>query len=225
MSIFLKDFSLPLNHPTPQNPIAATCRPVANPKPHLVTAVALVVSCIAIQAIGFLSPAYADEIGQASYNAVISQPIRPLENTPPVIGQPLYPQPLYPQSIRSTIETVVTPPAALTVSSNSFHPPATISPPGGTSSPFVFSSGPVNNLRNNVSSGLAQRKAKRAAEGGIRGHLGGGLGGARFEGVGWSNQSAQRAIESCCYWGTRPTAQIGVAKGGDGFWYACVLYH
>jgi hypothetical protein len=85
-----------------------------------------------------------------------------------------------------------------------------------------------NSIPGNFSSvlpGLAQRKAKRAAQGGIRGHLGGGLGGAKYEGVGWSNQSAQRAIESCCYWGTRPTAQIGVAKGSDGFWYACVLYH
>lgn len=76
-----------------------------------------------------------------------------------------------------------------------------------------------------VSPGLAQQKAQQAAQMGLRGHIGGGLGGARFEGVGWSNQSAQRAIESCCYWGTRPTAQIGVTRGQDGFWYACVLYN
>ncbi len=75
-----------------------------------------------------------------------------------------------------------------------------------------------------VAPGLAQRKAERAARVGIQGHLGGGLGGAKYEGVGWSNQSAQNAIRSCCYWGVRPTAQIGVAKGNDGFWYACVLY-
>ena len=59
---------------------------------------------------------------------------------------------------------------------------------------------------------------------GLRGHLGGGLGGAKYEGVGWSNQSAQSAIQTCCYWGTRPVSQIGVARGRDGCWYACVLY-
>ena len=73
--------------------------------------------------------------------------------------------------------------------------------------------------------GLAQSKAVRAAQIGLRGHLGGSLGGAKYEGVGWSNQSPQDAIEHCCYWGTRPTAQIGVSKGRDGCWYACVLYY
>ena len=73
--------------------------------------------------------------------------------------------------------------------------------------------------------GLAQSKAVQAAQMGLQGHLGSGLGGARYEGVGWSNQSAQQAIEHCCYWGQRPTAQIGVSQGADGLWYACVLYY
>jgi len=77
----------------------------------------------------------------------------------------------------------------------------------------------------NVQPGLAQQKAVQAAQSGVRGHLSGGLGGAKYEGVGWSNHSAQNAINSCCYWGVRPTAQIGVSKGNDGFWYACVLYY
>ena len=77
----------------------------------------------------------------------------------------------------------------------------------------------------NVQPGLAQQKAVQAAQSGIQGHLGGGLGGAKYEGVGWSNYSAQSAINSCCFWGVRPTAQIGVSKGSDGFWYACVLYY
>ena len=76
----------------------------------------------------------------------------------------------------------------------------------------------------NANSGLAQSKATTAAQMGLRGHLGGGLGNAKYEGVGWSSQSPQSAIEHCCYWGTRPVAQIGVAKGNDGCWYACVLY-
>jgi len=77
----------------------------------------------------------------------------------------------------------------------------------------------------NVQPGLAQQKAEKAARTGVKGHIGGGLGGAKYEGVGWSNHSAQNAIHSCCYWGARPTAQVGITKGNDGFWYACVLYH
>jgi hypothetical protein len=92
-------------------------------------------------------------------------------------------------------------------------------------SPDVISSQPVYHSTSNHQLGLAQSKAARAAQMGLRGHLGGGLGGAKYEGVGWSNQSPQQAIEHCCYWGTRPTAQIGVSKGRDGCWYACVLYH
>ena len=75
------------------------------------------------------------------------------------------------------------------------------------------------------STGLAQQKADQAARMRLRGHVGGGLGGARYEGVGWSSVSAQSAIQSCCYWGTRPTYQIGVSRGADGYWYACVLYN
>ena len=75
------------------------------------------------------------------------------------------------------------------------------------------------------SSGLAQQKAEQAARMRLRGHVGGGLGGARYEGVGWSNISAQSAIQSCCYWGRRPVYQIGVSRGADGCWYACVLYN
>ena len=73
--------------------------------------------------------------------------------------------------------------------------------------------------------GLAQQKAEQAANMGYRNHVGGSLGGAKYEGVGWSNQSSQAAISNCCYWGQRTPAQIGVSKGADGCWYACVLYH
>ena len=71
--------------------------------------------------------------------------------------------------------------------------------------------------------GLAQNKAQQAASRGLKGHVGGGLGNARYEGVGWSTASPQNAVQNCCYWGNRPVAQIGVARGNDG-WYACVLY-
>ena len=75
------------------------------------------------------------------------------------------------------------------------------------------------------SGGLAQQKAEQAARMNFRGHVGGGFGGARYEGVGWSSRSAQAAIQQCCYWGQRTPAEIGVARGSDGIWYACVLYH
>jgi len=75
-----------------------------------------------------------------------------------------------------------------------------------------------------VGGGLAQRKAQQAANGRIKGHVGGGLGNARYEGVGWSTVSADSAVQACCYWGTRPVAEVGVVRGNDG-WYACVLYN
>jgi hypothetical protein len=93
------------------------------------------------------------------------------------------------------------------------------------SQPVTYSAGNSSSRSGSVLPGLAQRKAIQAAQRRLRGHVGGGLGGAKYEGVGWSNVSRQSAIQSCCYWGARPTAQIGCTRGPDGFWYACVLYH
>ena len=113
--------------------------------------------------------------------------------------------------------------------------PVTFASPNVISSQPIYNSTPTYNSQPTYSSstsnckscqpGLAQSKAVQAAQMGLRGHLGTGLGGAKYEGVGWSNQSPQDAIEHCCYWGTRPTAQIDVSKGNDGCWYACVLYY
>ena len=113
--------------------------------------------------------------------------------------------------------------------------PVTFASPNVISSQPIYNSTPTYNSQPTYSSstsnckscqpGLAQSKAVQAAQMGLRGHLGTGLGGAKYEGVGWSNQSPRDAIEHCCYWGTRPTAQIGVSKGNDGCWYACVLYY
>lgn len=77
----------------------------------------------------------------------------------------------------------------------------------------------------NTQPGLAQQKATQAAQMSFRDHVGGSLGGAKYEGVGWSNQSPQLAVQNCCYWGQRAPAQIGVSKSQGGCWYACVLYH
>ena len=118
-------------------------------------------------------------------------------------------------------------PAMTYTSSVSSYAPA-VAAPVTYASPNVISSQPIYNSTFNCKScqpGLAQSKAVQAAQMGLRGHLGTGLGGAKYEGVGWSNQSPRDAIEHCCYWGTRPTAQIGVSKGHDGCWYACVLYY
>ncbi len=105
-------------------------------------------------------------------------------------------------------------------------PVRTYSAVPSTPSPVVYSSPrPVaSTYRGASSSGLAQYKAQRAASGRVRGHIGGSLGGAACEGVGWSSSSPQRAIEQCCYWGQRTPTQIGVSRGADGVWYACVLY-
>jgi hypothetical protein len=103
--------------------------------------------------------------------------------------------------------------------------PATYVQPAYSSAQQTYTASATSFSQANVSTGLAQRKARQAAQGRIRGHIGGGLGGAKYEGVGWSSQSAQQAIQQCCYWGTRPTAQIGVSRGADGVWYACVLYN
>ena len=128
----------------------------------------------------------------------------------------------YSSPVSPTYETY---PAATYATGNQGFSASVYSQPAGTftSSPSYQSAGSTS--PRTVSTGLAQSKAQQAASSGIRGHIGGGLGGARYEGVGWSNQSAQAAIEHCCYWGTRPTAQIGVSRGSDGLWYACVLYH
>jgi len=128
----------------------------------------------------------------------------------------------YSSPVSPTYETY---PAATYATGNQGFSASVYSQPAGTftSSPSYQSAGSTS--PRTVSTGLAQSKAQQAASSGFRGHIGGGLGGARYEGVGWSNQSAQAAIEHCCYWGTRPTAQIGVSRGSDGLWYACVLYH
>ena len=77
---------------------------------------------------------------------------------------------------------------------------------------------------------LAQQKANLAARTRNRGHVGGPLGPATHEGVGFSTQSSQQAINAACYSGSpisaqgpgRPRIGTGVARGSDG-WYACLL--
>jgi len=65
--------------------------------------------------------------------------------------------------------------------------------------------------------GVAERMA---AEGQCR-HYGNPTGG--YEGVGYSPSSPEAAKRNCCYWGTRPARDIGIARGKRG-WYACVRY-
>lgn len=71
--------------------------------------------------------------------------------------------------------------------------------------------------------GLAQQKAEIQARAGRCFHPGGSLGAGTHEGCGFSTVSADDAIRHCCYWGQRSPIDIGVARGGNG-WYATVIY-
>ena len=155
--------------------------------------------------------------------------MQPIVNTQPIVTQPI----VNASSVNYSQPTNYSQPVSYSQPAN-YSQPTTYSQPTNYSQPTsytqprnysTYSTGSQYASTGNVTPGLAQRKAAQAASKGVQGHLGGGLGGAKFEGVGWSNQSAQKAIENCCYWGKRPTAQIGVRRGRDGFWYACVLYH
>jgi hypothetical protein len=47
--------------------------------------------------------------------------------------------------------------------------------------------------------------------------------GGCVEGIGMSSVSADAAIKRCCFWG-RPVREIGVCRGRNGMYYACVRY-
>jgi len=46
--------------------------------------------------------------------------------------------------------------------------------------------------------------------------------GGALEGIG-RGQSREAAIKNCCFWG-RPVREIGVCRGRNGMYYACVRY-
>lgn len=69
---------------------------------------------------------------------------------------------------------------------------------------------------------VAQQRAEVQARSGRIYHVGNVFWGG-YEGVGFSTRSADDAIRNCCYWGRRQAFDIGVARGGSG-WYACVRY-
>ena len=151
-------------------------------------------------------------IDQASYSTIAAPSYSSVSNSsyPVEVAAPVYQSPSYPALDYPT-----------------FAGSRTIQHTSASYSPSVQTVSGLGNqyTSTNPQPGLAQQKAQQAAQMGFRDHIGGGLGGAKFEGVGWSNQSPQSAIQNCCYWGQRPPAQIGVSKGHDGCWYACVLYH
>lgn len=134
------------------------------------------------------------------------------------------------------IQSSVMPTSSYAGTYTSFQPSSSTFQPTTSSSPMTFSgtyasssssySTPVSTLASSygAGSGMAQQKAYQAANIGLMGHVGGGLDGCKYEGVGWSNVSPDHAISKCCYWGQRPVSQIGVARGQNGMWYACVLY-
>ena len=77
---------------------------------------------------------------------------------------------------------------------------------------------------------LAQQKANLAASTMNKGHVGGSLGPATHEGVGFSTESPQQAIDAACYSGSpisaqgpgRPRLGTATARGSDG-WYSYLL--
>jgi hypothetical protein len=72
----------------------------------------------------------------------------------------------------------------------------------------------------------AQQAAEDMARTGVLRHCG--LAGGRREGIGFSSSSAQRAIESSCFWrdaqrGRYRIVEQGVARGPRG-WFAVIRY-
>ena len=157
---------------------------------------------------------------------VISEPVGTVTSMPATSIAPAaaYVQPTatYAQPVATYVQPTPSYVQPATIAQPAYYQPTRSTPIRSTLSTGYHT---VSSGLSNVSTGLAQRKAQQAASGSVRGHIGGSLGGARYEGVGWSNRSPQAAIEQCCYWGTRPTAQIGVSRSSDGYWYACVLYN
>lgn len=80
---------------------------------------------------------------------------------------------------------------------------------------------PVYKQGNVYSTYTAQGVAEKMAADGQCRHYGNPTGG--YEGVGYSSSSPEAAKRNCCYWGTRPVRDIGIARGRRG-WYACVRY-
>lgn len=148
----------------------------------------------------------------------------PMQSAYPVMAEPGYTQASYlPESYNSTYVSTPTYSQPAYFGSGSMNQGMVqyqATAPQYNSAPAYTSL----NAAGGYGSGLAQQKAQQAAQMRLQGHVGGGLGNAKFEGVGWSSGSAQDAIQRCCYWGTRPVSQIGVSRGQDGLWYACVLY-
>ena len=67
----------------------------------------------------------------------------------------------------------------------------------------------------------AQQDAETMARTGILKHCR--TAGGCVEGIGMSSVSADAAIRRCCFWG-RPVREIGVCRGRNGMYYACVRY-
>jgi len=72
----------------------------------------------------------------------------------------------------------------------------------------------------------AQQAAEDMARGGVLRHCG--RAGGKREGIGFSSSSAQRAIESSCFWrdaqrGRYRIVEQGVARGPRG-WFAVIRY-
>lgn len=71
---------------------------------------------------------------------------------------------------------------------------------------------------------IAKQKSDLQASTGRMRHVGGSMGSARYEGVGFSTVSPERAQQIACYYGERPLVASAVSRGANG-WYATNLYN
>ena len=71
---------------------------------------------------------------------------------------------------------------------------------------------------------IAKQKSDLQASTGRMRHVGGSMGSAKYEGVGFSTVSPERAQQIACYYGQRPLVASAVSRGANG-WYATNLYN
>lgn len=74
-----------------------------------------------------------------------------------------------------------------------------------------------------VSVSIQQHSQLQASQDRMFHSRGGWARGIRFEGVGFSTESPQRALENCCYFGAKQLAEQSIVRGRRG-WYATARY-
>ena len=92
----------------------------------------------------------------------------------------------------------------------------------GSAHSVIVGSAPVAPSDSNYA--IAKQKSDQQAASGRMRHVGGSMGSAKYEGVGFSTVSPERAQHIACYYGQRPLVASAVSRGANG-WYATNLYN